>query len=38
VQGETNKLAIEREAKQRVEVSFVVEDAYRDMLACTLRS
>ena len=32
VQGETNKLAIEREAEQRVEVSLVVEDAYRDVL------
>ncbi len=32
VQGETNKLAIEREAEQRVEISTVVEDAYRDML------
>ncbi len=32
VQGEANKLAIEREAEQRVEVSMVVEDAYRDML------
>ncbi len=32
VQGETNKLAIEREADRRVEVSLVVEDAYRDLL------
>ncbi len=33
VQGETSRLAIEREAEQRVEVSQVVEDTYRDMLA-----
>ena len=32
VQGETNKLAIEREAEQRVEVSLVLEDTYRDVL------
>ncbi len=32
VQGETNKLAIEREAEQRVEVSQVVEDTYLDVL------
>ncbi len=33
VQGEASKRAIEREAEQRVEVSLVVEDAYRDVLA-----
>ncbi len=32
VQGEASKRAIEREADQRVEVSLVVEDAYRDVL------
>jgi hypothetical protein len=32
VQGETSRLAIEREAEQRVEVSQVVEDTYRDVL------
>jgi hypothetical protein len=32
VQGEASKRAIERQAEQRVEVSTVVEDAYRDVL------
>ena len=32
VQGEASKRAIEREADQRVEVSQVVEDTYRDVL------
>ena len=32
VQGEASKRAIEREADQRVEVSTVVEDTYRDVL------
>ncbi len=32
VQGEASKRAIEREADQRVEVSVIVEDAYRDVL------
>ena len=32
VQGATSKRAIEREADERVEVSLVVEDAYRDVL------
>ncbi len=34
VQAATSEKAIEREADQRVEVSTVVEDAYRDMLEC----
>ena len=37
VQGETSRRAIEHEAEQRVEVSVVVEDAYRDMLECVRR-
>ncbi len=32
VQGETSKRAIEREADERVEVSLVLEDTYRDVL------
>ncbi len=32
MQGEASKLAIEREAEQRVEISLIVEDTYRDVL------
>ncbi len=32
VQGETSRLAIERQAEERVEISMLVEDAYRDIL------